>query len=83
MLEPVRFNKAGFLAHFKPWIKEDGTPGDWYLVYRGQPVTWELLNEVADLGFEIDDSLRFIDGYWLLTIAQVFENYHKALRLRS
>ena len=67
-----RFNKAAFIEHFKPWIKEDGEPGDWYATFQGLPLTWEKLHEVAELGFPI--------GPWLLTLEEVFKNYSQRRR---
>ena len=72
MLKVPRFSKAAFIKHFMSWIRENGTPGGWYLVFRGQPVTLDLLYEVADFGYP--------RGPWLLTIEEVFKNYHQAMR---
>jgi len=67
-----RFNKAAFIEHLKPWINPSGTPGDWYLTFEGKPVTWQKLQEVADLGYP--------RGPWLLTLEEVFKNYYQSSR---
>ena len=68
-LKELRFNKPGFIDHFKPWLKPNGEPGDWYLTFEGRPVTFEDLHRVADIGFP--------RGPYLLTLKEVFSNYHK------
>lgn len=68
--KPIRFYKGGFIKFFMPWIKESGTPGDTYLLFRGQAVTIEILHEVADLGFP-----SMLAGPWPLTLKEVFINY--------
>ena len=75
-IAPIRFSRAGFFHHFEPWIKEDGTPGDFYLTYKGQPVTLTLLKDVVEVGFPIGN-------LWRLTVEEVFKNYTTAKRLEG
>ena len=71
--EPIRFSRAAFIKHFSPCIREDGEPGDWYVTFQGQALTWAKLQEVAELGYP--------RGPWMLTLEEVFKNYHQSIRV--
>lgn len=71
-IEPRRFYKGGFVAHFQPWIKPDGEPGDWYLVFNGRAAIHEDVQAVADLGYP--------RGPYKLTLTEVLEQGVSQLR---
>lgn len=72
-IKDPRFSKAAFYAHFKPWIKEEATPGDFYLIFKERAATLADLNEVCEMGYP--------RGPYVLTIKEVFKNYAQAKRL--